>query len=331
MAAGGHIMPWPPDAGGGSLGSCATLAVGKSIRLIRNTKSRSNSLALAAPRIRLYCTWVPLSSVEPCSRVAVRASGKLDDVSLFGSSSSGLSGLSGGAPKVEESKPTLENVELKSTVGMDYSVLRDCLQEQDFRKADDETRALLIKLAGEDAEKRGWVYWSEVKMISDDDFQTMDNLWTVSSNGKFGFSVQKDLFRQNKKRWPKFFKQINWVQGEFTDYRKWPSEFIYSLETTKGHLPLTNGYQGPSASCWLPGAGVGFQVQGEFSDYRKWPSEFIYSMEATKGHLPLTNALRGTQLFTAILEHPAFEKRKAGAKSLDDKAKESNANTSKFF
>ncbi len=47
---------------------------------------------------------------------------------------------------------------------------------------------------------------------------------------------------------------------------------------------------------------------GEFNNYRKWPQDFIYDMSAAKGHLPLTNALRGTQLFKAILEHPAFEK-----------------------
>ncbi len=41
---------------------------------------------------------------------------------------------------------------------------------------------------------------------------------------------------------------------------------------------------------------------------RKWPQEFNYSMDAPKGHLPLTNCLRGTQLFKAILEHPAFER-----------------------
>lgn len=39
---------------------------------------------------------------------------------------------------------------------------------------------------------------------------------------------------------------------------------------------------------------------------RKWPGEFIYKLDAPKGHLPLTNCLRGTQLFEAILQHPAF-------------------------
>ena len=48
---------------------------------------------------------------------------------------------------------------------------------------------------------------------------------------------------------------------------------------------------------------------------RKWPQEFQYTVDAPKGHLPLTNCLRGTQLFKAILEHPAFERPGQGEQS----------------
>ena len=51
--------------------------------------------------------------------------------------------------------------------GQDYTALRDHLQAGEFQKADDETRALLIKLAGPDAETRGWVYFTEVCLIMD--------------------------------------------------------------------------------------------------------------------------------------------------------------------
>lgn len=118
-------------------------------------------------------------------------------------------------------------------------------------------------------------------MISVTDFQTLDSLWKTASNGKFGYSVQREIWLQNQKRWGKFFKQIDWTQGEN-------------------------------------------------NVYRKWPMEFIYSMDAPRGHLPLTNALRGTQLFQAILEHPAWEKSASNKKSIDDVAKEAGKNTLKF-
>lgn len=150
-------------------------------------------------------------------------------------------------------------VELASEVDMDYTSLRDALQQGDFQQADDLTRAALITLAGPDAEKRNWVYFSEVKFISNTDLQTIDKLWRAASKNRQGFSIQKEMWMQNRKQWTKFFKQIDWTVGEF-------------------------------------------------NNYRKWPQDFTYDMSAAKGHLPLTNALRGTQLFKAILEHPAFEK-----------------------
>lgn len=167
-------------------------------------------------------------------------------------------------------------------LGLDYKPLAQYLKDGDFRGADDETRALLIKMAGAGAVARGWVYFTEVKAIPADDLRTVDALWKAASKGKFGYSVQKELFAQSARRWPKFFKQIDWTVGENNVYRKWPAEFIYSLD-------------------------------------------------AAKGHLPLTNALRGTQLFEALLQHPAFE-RDGGAKgpSIDEKAKAAGANTLKF-
>ena len=69
-------------------------------------------------------------------------------------------------------------------VDMDYSKLRDALQQGDFQLADDITRAVLITLAGPDAEKRTWVYFSEVKFIPKTDLQTIDQLWRAASKNR---------------------------------------------------------------------------------------------------------------------------------------------------
>lgn len=79
---------------------------------------------------------------------------------------------------------------------MDYSALRDFLAAGDVRKADDETRALLIKMAGSGAQQRGWVYFTEVPTIPAADLQTVDALWRAASNNKFGYSVQKEMWVQ---------------------------------------------------------------------------------------------------------------------------------------
>jgi len=52
-------------------------------------------------------------------------------------------------------------------------------------------------------------------------------------------------------------------------------------------------------------------VDDELERKRRWfgNDEFIYDLEeAPKGHLPLTSALRGTQLFKAICQHPAWDR-----------------------
>eukprot|EP00798_Chlamydomonas_sp_ICE-L_P015821 gene15821-21941_t len=173
--------------------------------------ARRGSMKTAAARVPTAFR-LTQSARKNTSNVVVRAGGKLDDVSLFGDSGA-TSGLSG--PEVRDgpkAKANLDDIPLNSTVGIDYTALCDFLKEGDFRKADDETRALLIRLAGEEAEKRNWVYWTEVKTISVDDFQTMDKLWKAASNNKFGFSVQKEIWRQSQKRWPKFFKNLDWIQ-----------------------------------------------------------------------------------------------------------------------
>eukprot|EP00983_Pelagomonas_calceolata_P058749 1145624-Pelagomonas_calceolata.AAC.5 len=70
-------------------------------------------------------------------------------------------------------------------VNMDYTALRDFLKAGDWRKAEDETRALLIRLAGEDAMKRGWVYFTEIPVFEKGCMNTCMNmrhapLWLTS-------------------------------------------------------------------------------------------------------------------------------------------------------
>ena len=72
---------------------------------------------------------------------------------------------------------------------MDYSPLRDALQQGNFQEADDITRANLIRLAGPDAEKKGWVYFSEVKFIPSADLQTIDKLWRAATNNRCSISL----------------------------------------------------------------------------------------------------------------------------------------------
>jgi hypothetical protein len=85
----------------------------------------------------------------------------------------------------------------------------------------------------------------QVKDIPVEDMETLDELWKASSGGKFGFSVQRQIWRACDKKWAKFFQAIDWLEGENQKYRAWPAEFVYNVpEAKKGHLPLTNALRG---------------------------------------------------------------------------------------
>lgn len=106
-------------------------------------------------------------------------------------------------------------------------------------------------LAGEAAQKRGYVFFSEVQFISETDLQTIDKLWREHSDNKFGYSVQKKLFGKAKKDFTNFFIKVGWMKKLDTEmeqynYRSFPTEFIWELndDTPQGHLPLTNALRG---------------------------------------------------------------------------------------
>ena len=114
-------------------------------------------------------------------------------------------------------------------MGVDYAPFQALLEAGEWEKADDEHRRLMCVLAGEEAEDREWVYFTEVADMPTTDLRTIDELWKHYSNGRFGFSVQRKIWVSQKRQWPKFFKKIDWTTGENGDYRKFPQEFQLSL------------------------------------------------------------------------------------------------------
>ncbi|CAH9101339.1 unnamed protein product [Cuscuta europaea] len=132
-----------------------------------------------------------------------------------------------------------------------YDLLERHLAAQNFRQADEETRRLLIALAGDAAQERGYVFFSEVQFIPDSDLRQIDSLWRKHSNGRFGYSVQKKIWKKVNGDFTDLFKKIGWMKKLETEieqynYRAFPDEFNWELgdEVPEGHLPLTNALRG---------------------------------------------------------------------------------------
>ena len=129
-----------------------------------------------------------------------------------------------------------------SEENINYEELQLKLLEQEFEAADRLTSSYLRKLAGKLAEKRGYVFYSEVNNMSGKDLQTIDRLWNIYSNGKFGFSIQAKILKSVGKKYELMWPKIGWKNnGNWTRY---PNSFCWSLEAPEGHMPLINQLRG---------------------------------------------------------------------------------------
>ena len=129
-----------------------------------------------------------------------------------------------------------------SAIDINYNDLQLNLLNQDFEEADRLTSAYLRKLAGKVAENRGYVFYSEVKNMPGEDLDTIDRLWKIYSQGKFGFSNQAKILKSVGKRYDLLWPKIGWKKdGIWTRY---PSSFCWSLKAPEGHMPLVNQLRG---------------------------------------------------------------------------------------
>ena len=129
-----------------------------------------------------------------------------------------------------------------SDIDINYEELQLMLVEQKFEEADRLTSSYLRKLAGKLAEKRGYVFYSEVKNMPGKDLKTIDRLWNIYSTGRFGFSIQAKILKSVGKKYELLWPKIGWKKmGIWTRY---PSSFCWSLEAPDGHMPLINQLRG---------------------------------------------------------------------------------------
>lgn len=131
---------------------------------------------------------------------------------------------------------------LRSDQGIDYTELQKLLVKQEYLEADRLTMQKLCEIVGAAATKRKWLYFSEVESIPVVDLQTINNLWLFNSQGKFGFSVQRELWLALNQEFPKLWEAINWKSGN--NWTRYPQQFTWNLSAPKGHLPLSNQLRG---------------------------------------------------------------------------------------
>lgn len=133
-------------------------------------------------------------------------------------------------------------VPLNSAKGVDYQSLQQLLIAQEFEEADRLTLQKLCELAGPAAVQRKWVYFTEVDSFPVIDLLTIDQLWRVYSEDRFGFSKQRELWLGLNQNWNRLWEKLAWKSGNI--WTRYPNEFIWDLSAPVGHLPLSNQLRG---------------------------------------------------------------------------------------
>ncbi|AFW94813.1 serine/threonine protein kinase [Anabaena sp. 90] len=133
-----------------------------------------------------------------------------------------------------------QEVELKSSCGMDYRQLRDFLAQEKWQEADKETARVMLAVAKR--EKEGWLNVKDIDNFPCADLRSIDQLWVKYSNDKFGFSVQKRIYQgfggtreYNSEIWEKFGDKVGWRKEDDCLYYK---NITFDIKAAKGHLPV---------------------------------------------------------------------------------------------
>ncbi|MBD2520436.1 SUMF1/EgtB/PvdO family nonheme iron enzyme [Nostoc sp. FACHB-973] len=131
--------------------------------------------------------------------------------------------------------------DLSSEIDVDYTKLRDLLKAGKWREADSETNLVMLQAVGKD--EHDLLDSEDLFNFPCTDLRTIDRLWVKYSNGRFGFSVQKNIYLEvtgkldsyDPVAWDSFCVRIGWRVN-----RNWimSSNITFDTSAPKGHLPL---------------------------------------------------------------------------------------------
>ncbi len=159
-----------------------------------------------------------------------------------------------------------------------YTELEFYLKNGQWQEAD--LKTFLLMLFKAKREKEGWLDKDSIDNFSCKDLRKIDKLWFDSSNGKFGFSVQKEIWQKNgsptadwekfQKNWRQFYIDVGWKTQDsgiesnegYVSYERMGGYTDYET-SLDGNLPAGILRFGESGESW--GSGIGMWEEKFFS------------------------------------------------------------------
>lgn len=141
------------------------------------------------------------------------------------------------------SKLSDELMLVSPVTGKDYTKLRNLLADGEWRKADEETLKRMVKISKRDREGWRWLDRGEIEQFPWQDLRIINRLWVEYSNGRFGFSVQKQIWQSINVANNNDF-EMEKTLGDLVGWRinnNWIKydEFTFDMSAAEGHLPST--------------------------------------------------------------------------------------------
>ena len=148
--------------------------------------------------------------------------------------------------EINRSQELIEQLlKLNNKRGVDYTKLHDHLAAGEWKDADEETVHKMLEVANR--QKQGYLDVEDIDNFPCEDLRTIDQLWVHYSNGRFGFSVQKNIYlglggtrEYEDEIWKTFGYQVGWRKGK--EWMKY-SGLTFELRNTtlEGHFPVWTG------------------------------------------------------------------------------------------
>jgi hypothetical protein len=128
-----------------------------------------------------------------------------------------------------------------------YFKLAYCLEQGEWRRADRATYEVMVEVGNRD--HKGYLGIPDTQQFPCEDLRTIDQLWVQYSQGKFGFSVQKQIYVETGTPLDGQFHSDTWLL--FCEAIGWWKEGSYQFANLKanpefsprGEFPsFVNGY-----------------------------------------------------------------------------------------
>jgi serine/threonine protein kinase len=133
------------------------------------------------------------------------------------------------SPKTEPQKPLIRS---SPQVRVNYKTLQNLLASKKWQQADRETWVLMCQILSKSS--GSYLFSSDIENLPGEELEKIDQLWTKYSHGRFGFSIQTEIYIDCNYDYGQFCIAVGW---NFF-YAFSPDKiFTFNLSAPVGHLP----------------------------------------------------------------------------------------------